>query len=61
MRSEEWGDAVRPRCGPSVEGGGTPVVPEACVMGKDAGLQEEALEHPGGTQAEGKDFQWMGG
>ncbi len=29
--------------------------------GKDAGVQEEALEHPGGTQAEGKDFQWMGG
>ena len=28
-----------------------------CGMGKDAGLQEEALEHPGGAQAEGKDFQ----
>ena len=32
-----------------------------CGMGKDAGLQEEALEHPGGAQAEGEDFQWMGG
>lgn len=29
--------------------------------GKDAGLLEEALEHPGGAQAEGEDFQWMGG
>ena len=31
--------------------------PRGVWDGKDAGLQEEALEHPGGAQAEGKDFQ----